>query len=258
MGLGRDASIQELTALFEDVEESFPKSLGPDKWYLMLIAALSYASDPNHIGDLYTHLISRPEFSTRESRQALVRRIREALFKLVSILGICKPLTAVFKVDSVENPEDKDYSFSRKGWQADEKNLERGNGFLKKIYQHNSQFLTDKLVAHKDFDWITWNIIYGLYLSDHSILSDVETELVVMCGILIQNLTTVAGFHLRGARRIGMSKEEVEQIHICCEKVARFSGVRMDKIPRVADIEDQVPWESDTQVQATQVQATSS
>ncbi|KAK6515091.1 hypothetical protein TWF506_007438 [Arthrobotrys conoides] len=251
MGLGRDASIEELIALFEDVEDSFPKSLGPDKWYLMLIATLTYASDPDHIGDLYTHLISRPEFSTSESRQALIRRIREALLKSISIIGVCKPLTAIFKIDSIERPEDKDYTFSRKGWQADEKNLERGNGFLKKIYRHNSQFLSDKLNAHKDFDWMIWNITYGLYLSDHSILSDVETELVVMCGILIQNLNKVTTFHLRGARRVGMSKEEVEQIHVCCEKVASFCGVRVDKVPRVADIEYQVPWESNPQAQAT-------
>ncbi|KAK6500156.1 hypothetical protein TWF481_010510 [Arthrobotrys musiformis] len=251
MGLGRDASIEELTALFQDIENSFPKGLGSDKWYLLLIATLTYASDPDHIADLYTHLISRPDFATSEARQGLVRRIRETLFKLVSLIGVCKPLTAIFKIDTIEKPEDKDYSFSREGWQADDKNLERGNGFLKKIYRHNSQFLTDKLTAHRDFDWITWNVTYGLYLSDHAILTDVETELVVLCGILIQNLEAVTSFHLRGARRIGMSKEQVEQIHICCEKVARFCNVRVDKVPRVADIEHQVPWEFDLQAQTT-------
>ncbi|KAK6530951.1 hypothetical protein TWF281_007781 [Arthrobotrys megalospora] len=255
MGLGRDTNIEELTTLFHEIEKSFPKGLGPDRWYLLLIATLTYASDPDHISDLYTHLISRPEFSTSEARQALVRRMRETLLKLVSLIGVCKPLVAIFGIDNVEKPEDKDYTFSREGWQADEKNLERGNGFLKKIYRHNSQFLTDKLTAHRDFDWVTWNVTYGLYLSDHTILNDVDTELVVLCGILIQNLNSVTSFHLRGARRIGMSKEEVEQIHVCCEKVAKFCGVRVDKVPRVADIEHQVPWEFDAQVPA---QATSS
>ncbi|KAK6355954.1 hypothetical protein TWF718_000330 [Orbilia javanica] len=251
MGPGRDANSQELTALFKDLEESFPKSLGPDKWYLAAIATLTYASDPDHIADLYTHLISRPEFATSEARQALVRRIREVLVKLVAIVGICKPLTAIFKIDSVERLEDKDYSFSRKEWQADEKHLTRGNDFLNKIYRHNSEFLTEKLSAHKDFDWIVWNVVYGLYLSDHTTLSDVETELVVLCSILVQNLNSVATFHLRGARRIGMSQEEVEQIHRCCEKVANFCNTKMDRIPRVAEIENQVPWGNNAEIQAT-------
>lgn len=32
-------------------------------------------------------------------------------------------------------------------------------------------------------DWTSKQITYGLYLSDHSILNDVETELTVLSGI---------------------------------------------------------------------------
>jgi hypothetical protein len=64
-------------------------------------------------------------------------------------------------------------------------------------------------------DWISKNISYGLYLSDHSILTDVETELTVLGGIMIQNLPRETGWHLRGTRRIGVSKEDVETIQQC-------------------------------------------
>jgi hypothetical protein len=62
---------------------------------------------------LYTHLIQRPEYTTPEQRQRLMRRIRECMVKLVSIAGVCKPLDAIFDIDAVTRPEDKDYSFSR-------------------------------------------------------------------------------------------------------------------------------------------------
>jgi hypothetical protein len=39
--------------------------------------------------------------------------MREALVKDVSIIGVCKPLEAIFLISEVERPEDKDYSFSR-------------------------------------------------------------------------------------------------------------------------------------------------
>lgn len=62
---------------------------------------------------LYKDLIKRPEYKSPGQRQALMRRIRETLFKLVIIIGICKPLEAIFDIDAITKPEDKDYTFSR-------------------------------------------------------------------------------------------------------------------------------------------------
>lgn len=42
-----------------------------------------------------------------------MRRIRETLFKLIVIIGVCKPLEAIFDIDAITRPEDKDYTFSR-------------------------------------------------------------------------------------------------------------------------------------------------
>ena len=77
------------------------------------IAALTGGGQPELAGTLYTHLTKAPRYATSESRQALVRRLREALVKSVSIVGVCRPLEAIFNIDAVQRPEDKDYSFSR-------------------------------------------------------------------------------------------------------------------------------------------------
>ena len=42
-----------------------------------------------------------------------MRKLREALVKLVSVVGVPKPLEAVFSIADIEREEDKDYSFSR-------------------------------------------------------------------------------------------------------------------------------------------------
>ena len=168
-----------------------------------------------------------------------MRRIRECMVKLTSIAGVCKPLDAIFDIDAITRPEDKDYSFSREGWQCDEANRKRGFEWQNRLYQHNQGKIDDALSSQKDFgtytsfllratvvfgrrakadeiiDWISKNISYGLYLSDHSILDDVETELTVLAGIIIQNLPRETGWHLRGTRRIGVSKEDVETIQQC-------------------------------------------
>lgn len=63
--------------------------------------------------------------------------------------------------------------------------------------------------------WLSIEITYGLYLSDHSILDGVDTEVVVLSGIMIQNMRRETGWHLRGMRRIGVNYEDVETIHQC-------------------------------------------
>ena len=92
------------------------------------------------------------------------------------------------------------------------------------IYKQNLSTATDNFVAHKDFDFISREITYGFYLSDHSILGPVETELVVLSGIMIQNLPLETAWHLRGTRRVGVSKEDVELVQQCVSLTFEFGA----------------------------------
>ncbi|KAK3170263.1 hypothetical protein OEA41_009650 [Lepraria neglecta] len=112
--------------------------------------------------------------------------------------------------------------------------------WLDQIYKHNRASTIKLFEAHKDFAWISANITYGLYLSDHTILDAIDTEMVVLSGIMIQNLKKETGWHLRGTRRVGVSQEDVELVQQCIELVAAFAQVRLNKVPRVADIEHEV------------------
>ena len=86
--------------------------------------------------------------------------------------------------------------------------------------------------------------------------------MVVLSGIMVQNLRPETGWHLRGARRVGVSYEDVETVQQCVrihsssfesenpsclrimilqiEAVAAFAGMHLNKVPRVADIEHEV------------------
>ncbi|KAF2824722.1 hypothetical protein CC86DRAFT_296133 [Ophiobolus disseminans] len=237
----RDPTEDEALALFRAIEEKFPsESLGKDTWYVLTYAAMVGGGQPSFAPLLYKELIKRPEYTTSEQRQGLMRRIRETLFKLIVIVGVCKPLEAIFDIDAITRPEDKDYTFSREGWQCDEANAKRGFEWQDRLYKHNQQNIDNVLASQRDFDWTSKQITYGLYLSDHSILNDVETELTVLSGIMIQNLPRETAWHLRGTRRIGVSSEDVETIQQCIELVASFCCLRLHRVPRVADIEHEV------------------
>jgi hypothetical protein len=86
-------------------------------WSRLQIAALTTAGQNEAAADLYTYLITHADgqYTTPEQRQALVRRLREALVKLVSVVGIPKPLETVMVIAEREREEDRDYSCSRCG-----------------------------------------------------------------------------------------------------------------------------------------------
>ncbi len=127
-------SAEDALQLFKVIEENFPtQTLGEERWYILAvssaksptdhlrhlltahdqISAITAGGHPGFAKDLYLYLISKPEFGTPDQRQALMRRLREALVKLVPVVGVPKPLEAVFSMGEVERDEDKDYSFSR-------------------------------------------------------------------------------------------------------------------------------------------------
>ncbi|KAF2461845.1 hypothetical protein BDY21DRAFT_277982 [Lineolata rhizophorae] len=238
MEIPPDRTEQEAIDLFKAVEKHFPsESLGNEKWYLVVISTLTCGGMPEFAPTFYRYLIERPEFSTHEARRALMRRLREALVKCVGIIGVCRPLDAILRIDRVTAEEDKEYSCSRDEWNYDEAHAARGRAWLEKLYKGNLAAIEKQFESQKDFGWITTNISYGLYLSDHNILDGAETELVVLSGIVIQNLPSESHWHLRAMRRIGVSSKDVEKVHQCIDMIAAFARVRVDKPPRVADIE---------------------
>lgn len=78
-------------------------------------------AEPEHVGTLYTYLIDKPQFTSSDSRRALVRRLREALVKNISLQGVCKPIEGVIAIAKVEKPDDQDFSFSRSGFRPEYK-----------------------------------------------------------------------------------------------------------------------------------------
>ncbi|KAM6536032.1 hypothetical protein FALCPG4_005553 [Fusarium falciforme] len=223
------------------IETSFQQtSLGKDRWYVIALAAIAGSTDPLLAKELYLYLISKPEFSTPDQRRALVRRLREVLVMSISIVGVCKPIEAILAINECEREEDKDHSATREGWQCDGDNLKRGMGWMEKVYTRNTENTMWLFRDHKDFEWISRNITYGLYLSDRQVLDDVDTEMVVLSGIMIQNLGKETHWHIRGTRRIGVAKGDVQVVCDAVRMIAGLLGIALDRVPEVEDVESDV------------------
>ncbi|KAJ5370701.1 uncharacterized protein N7496_006793 [Penicillium cataractarum] len=224
--------------LFTELEKRFQSTtLGNDKWYILAISTLAASPDPERADQLYLHLCSQPGNTTPTSRQAIIRRLREALIKAVPIVGVCKPIEAILSIGKVEREEDKDYTFTRERWACDEANHDRGTAWMQKLYSRNTTGTLNLFAAHKDFSWLSEEITYGLFLSDRQVLDDVDTQLVVLPGIMSQNLPNETHWHIRGTRRLGLPKEEVQVIWDCVQLVAEFFDVKLNKVPTVEQVE---------------------
>ncbi|EWY84001.1 DNA polymerase alpha subunit B [Fusarium oxysporum NRRL 32931] len=231
----------ELSQLFQSIETRFKDThLGDERWYLLVIACLSASPDPESAAALYQYLTRQEVYQTSGSRQALVRRLREALIKTTILVGVCKPLEAILSIMKVEKPEDRDFSQTRDGWQADQANHDRGIDWFKKVYTRNAGDTMGLFDAHKDFAWVSAEITYGLFLSDRQVLDDTDTQLVVLPVIMSQNLPLETHWHIRGTRRIGVSKEDVQAIWDSVKEVSKFFGVELHKVPTVDEVEPDV------------------
>lgn len=233
---------QTINQLFNDIESRFKTTnIGNDRWYLVVIACLAASQHADAAASLYLHLVDLPAYSTSEARQGLVKRLREALIKTVPLVGVCKPIEAILAISKVEQPQDRDVSrATRQDWQADSANHERATGWFNKIYARNAHDTLGLFDAHKDFAWISMEITYGLFLSDRQVLDDVDTQMVVLPAIMSQNLPMETRWHIRGTRRIGVSKDDVQVVWDSVKLVAEFYTVDLDRVPSVDEVEEEV------------------
>ena len=89
-------------------------------------------------------------------------------------------------------------------------------------------------------EYVNKSLIYGLFLSDHSILLELEAQLVILTCIMCAGYRSPTLWHLRGTRRLGVSEEDVEKVQKAVELVAEIAGKSTEGWPRVQDVRNEV------------------
>lgn len=79
-----------------------------------------------------------------------MRRLREAVIKCIILNGIPSAFEALMAVGREEKDEDKDFSFSREGWQPDKVNFDRGMRVLEFLYRDEHARIMSLFDAHRD------------------------------------------------------------------------------------------------------------
>lgn len=227
--------------LFRDIEIRFEASGVPsDKWYLITLSSLTATQEPHLADQLYLYLINQPAYLTPAARKTLVRRMRETLIKITALCGLPKTAEAIPAIDKVVTEGDSDESFSREIWISGKDNRTRGLAWLQKIYAQNTDALFGMFRQHPDFEFWIVKICYGLHLLDRQILDNLDTEILVLGAVMGQNLPGETYWHMRGLRRLGLPKEDVQMLCDCVREVAHFCALELDRIPPVESVKSEV------------------
>jgi hypothetical protein len=206
---------------------------------------------PDAIYSIFRCLCQDPSVTSKEQIVRLSSRLKDLLMKQWTLIGIPLVISAVphlakatmeaLAVHTSSNQANtdvddetssslptiakqmEDSTYSPK--LLDATTEEHGYAFMKTIYRHNLPVIMKTWGHHQaDFEWLEKRIIYGLFLSDHSILSSIEAELVTLSSIMAQGLRQPSLWHVRGLMRMGVSMEDTESVCDVVKEVAKWAG----------------------------------
>ncbi|KAL2012803.1 hypothetical protein VTN00DRAFT_328 [Thermoascus crustaceus] len=233
---------KSLKALCEEVKGILPERFREEGWYLIVASTLVACGKPEQLGPLYTYIVEeeRPgrPLSHEEEKQ-LKARLGDLLMKEWTLVGIPAVVIALTTLAKVEKYKEENVQVPEK-----RKNIDihttipsRGTKFLQQLYRENLAPIFASWGSYgPDFEWMERTVLYGLFLSDHEILSAVETELVSLPAIMCQGWPAPTIWHLRGFRRLGVSEGDVELVQRGIEAVATWAGRSVEGWPRVKDV----------------------
>ncbi|KAG8627725.1 hypothetical protein KVT40_003598 [Elsinoe batatas] len=224
--------------LFRRCEATFPAAYREKCWYLTAAASLLSLNLPSTFGSLYTFVLEDTPLPDPESRRQFVRRLRETLIKCIILVGIPKVMLAFHSLAAVESEEDQEGTFTREGWKPDDANRERGEKVLDVIYQGFQHKAHAACGSHKDVEWISTNISYGLFLADHQVMDIKESELVILPAIMCQDLKAPTDWHLKGCLRVGFTREEIDAVQKVIKDIAKYAGTELKNVGTIWDIPD--------------------
>jgi hypothetical protein len=121
---------------------------------------------------------------------------------------------------------------------------QKGFDFMLQVYRHNLPDIMATWHRHQaDFEWLEMGVIYGLFLSDWAILSPVESEMVVLPGIMAQDLPGPTIWHIRGTLRLGVKPEDVDVVLETVKRCAAWAGRELKETVELAVKDVDIEWE---------------
>lgn len=230
-----------LEELLPSVIAAIPKSLPTGSWTLVTASALIASGKPEELSSFYAYAIGPHSPLTENEKDELSSRLQDVLAKAWTLVGIPLVVIAAAALAKVEKTNNQEMS---KGWvppQLTDETTAKGAACMQRLYKANLDPIFSTLGTNAPLvKWVDEAIVYGLFLADHHILSEVEAELVCLICIMCQGLRAPTMWHLRGIRRLGVSEDDVDAVQRAVEMLASWAGRNTDGWARAGEVRNEV------------------
>ncbi|KAL9066446.1 MAG: hypothetical protein Q9161_007585, partial [Pseudevernia consocians] len=146
-----------------------------------------------------------------------------------------KVAVALFSLIKEEQTGDADLTFTKKSTGLTPANRAQGERYLAHLYTQE-QMTTMWTSWGQNFEWLTKDVVYGMFWGDHTVLDTVDTQLINYTAIVSQGLKVTVRTHLGGLSNMGLNLEEIEGVTKCGEIIAKWAGVDTAGWPDVKGI----------------------
>ncbi|MCJ1470078.1 hypothetical protein MMC07_008723 [Pseudocyphellaria aurata] len=230
-----------LRDLLPAVIAAIPPSLPTGTWVLVTASALIACGKPDELSSFYVYATGPQSPLTENEKNNLSRTLQDVLAKAWTLVGIPLVVIAAATLAKVEKENPPEMSQRWVPPQLTPETTAMGSAFMQRLYKDNLDKIFSTLGSNSPLvQWIDEAIVYGLFLADHRILSDVEAELVALICIMCQGLRAPTMWHLRGTRRLGVSEDDVEAVQKAVEMLAAWAGRNTEGWARAGDVRDEV------------------
>jgi hypothetical protein len=124
---------------------------------------------------------------------------------------------------------------------------QRGFDFMLQLYRHNLPDIMETWRRHQaDVEWLEMRVVYGLFLSDLSVMTAVESEMVVLPAIMAQDILGPTIWHTRGLQRLGVSKVDTNIVLETVKQCSVWAGRELREVISLTAEDVDIEWDSKT------------
>ncbi|KAH8702976.1 hypothetical protein GQ44DRAFT_778295 [Phaeosphaeriaceae sp. PMI808] len=221
------AESHSMKEIFDAAKAVILPSLPPDSWYIIAATTLLSARGSQFYGQLYQYTLDDlGENPTAEARQRLMSRLMEVMIKSWTLVGAPSVIAAWYSLRHLVQAKYIIHNESRQKIAADpEFRAARAKKWFSLVFKEEEDRIFSGFADFPEFEWALKDVIYGSFLSDLSILGQVENEMVVLACVAGQGAGSPVLSHYKGLRRVGTSAEEAKSVGAVIEIIAHGLGV---------------------------------
>ncbi|ORX50454.1 hypothetical protein DM01DRAFT_1408984 [Hesseltinella vesiculosa] len=191
-----------------------------EPWYLVAAVVMTTLNQPQDLPQLYDHV--KQKTTNDDELMEVVLRMKEAIFKSGVILGTPRIINSLTSLHS-HLPASLSERLPKQPLRqpVDESTLKRrGQDMFDRIYErHAGRVMSNLVTAYPDLGSHALIDGYGRILSEVSVVNALDTSLVIVAGLMCDNLPSQLKGHYHGALHHGSTADQLGDLQCLVQQL---------------------------------------